>query len=177
MLDQIIRREMTWFYPWLLQLSRRLLGRERAGHTLQPTALAHEVLGKLFTWDGQLYDSSKQGLQQLAASVARKSLVDSGRRYKVRLKAMDKFRLAEEQRLLPTSSTIQALLDAIERLRQLDPQLARLVELRFLEGYSNQEAIELLNLSPRTAARKWRFAKSYLAKAISNDEKEKSPYP
>jgi len=169
MLQKTIQRELCWFYPWLIQFSRRLLGGERLGHTLQPTALAHEVLSKLMRWIGEMSDGSKRGLQQLAASVARKTLIDSGRRHQTKVKALQ--HLAEEEQNAHSlhPDTVEKLLLALERLRNFDEQIARLVELRYFEGYSRQEATEVLNLSPRTAARKWTFAKAYLAKAIHQD--------
>jgi RNA polymerase sigma factor (TIGR02999 family) len=168
MLNQTIQRELAWFYPWLVRFSRRLLGSERLEHTLQPTALAHEVLGKMLSWNGQLTDSTERNLQQLAASIARKTLIDSGRRYIVRRKALKRIGVQQvENTVEVTPKKIESLLGAVEELKAFDPQLARLVELRFFEGYSQKEAIEILSLSPRTAARKWVFAKAYLARAMA----------
>jgi len=168
MLNQTIQRELTWFYPWLVQFSRRLLGGERVGHTLQPTALAHEVLGKMLSWDGQLTDSTERSLQELAASIARKTLVDSGRRHIIRRKALKKIGTKQTETVVEvTPKAVESLLGAVEELKTFDPSLARLVELRFFEGYSQKEAIEILSLAPRTAARKWVFAKADLARAMA----------
>jgi DNA-directed RNA polymerase specialized sigma24 family protein len=168
MLNQTIQRELTWFYPWLVQFSRRLLGGERVGHTLQPTALAHEVLGKMLSWDGQLTDSTERSLQQLAASIARKTLVDSGRRHIIRRKALKRIGTKQAETVVEvTPKAVESLLGAVEELKTFDPSLARLVELRFFEGYSQKEAMEILSLAPRTAARKWVFAKAYLARAMA----------
>jgi RNA polymerase sigma factor (TIGR02999 family) len=169
MLQKTIRRELVWFYPWLVEFSRRLLGGERIGHTLQPTALAHEVIAKLMRWDGEMSDSSNRGLQQLAACMARKALIDSGRRHQTRVKALKRIATEKEQSPALQPATVDKLLMALERLRDFDAELARFVELRYFEGYSRQEAVEILNLSPRTAARKWVFAKAYLAKAMEQD--------
>jgi DNA-directed RNA polymerase specialized sigma24 family protein len=136
---------------------------------LQPTALAHEVIAKLMRWDGEMSDSSKRGLQQLAACVARKALIDSGRRHQTRVKALKRIATEKEQSPALQPATVDKLLMALERLRGFDAELARFVELRYFEGYSRQEAVEILNLSPRTAARKWVFAKAYLAKAMEQD--------
>lgn len=168
-LKQTIQRELTWFYPWLLQFSRRLLGNERAGHTLQPTALAHEVLGKLLVWDGEIGGSSQRDLQQLAASVARKTLIDSGRRFAARQKALAHITAeAREHREIKPHSFDQ-LLAALEQLQAIDSQISRLAELRFFEGYSEEEAAEILGISARTASRKWQFAKVFLAKHLVKD--------
>ena len=169
MLQKTIQRELIWFYPWLVHFSRKLLGGERAEHTLQPTALAHEVMAKLLRWDGEMQDGSKRSLQQLAASMARKTLIDSGRKHQTRVKALKKIAAEKEQSSTLKPETIDKLLNALERLRSFDAQIARLVELRYFEGYAHQEAIEILSLSPRTAARKWVFAKAYLAKAMEQD--------
>lgn len=169
MLQKTIQRELNWFYPWLVQFSRRLLGGERNEHTLQPTALAHEVIAKLMRWEGEISDGSKRGLQQLAACVARKTLIDSGRRHQTRVKALRSIVTDKEKSAGLKCATVDKLLMALERLRGFDAELARFVELRYFEGYSRQEAVEILNLSSRTAARKWVFAKAYLFKAMEQD--------
>jgi RNA polymerase sigma factor (TIGR02999 family) len=166
---QTIQRELTWLYPWLLQFSRRLLGNERPGHTLQPTALAHEVLGKLLVWEGEVGDSSQRDLQQLAASVARKTLIDSGRRFAARQKAIAHITAKAREHREISPHSFDELLAALEQLQKIDSQISRLAELRFFEGYSEEDAAEILGISSRTASRKWKFAKAYLAKHLAKD--------
>ena len=63
-----------------------------------------------------------------------------------------------------------AMDDALERFTALDPQKAELVKLRYFAGLTNDEAAEILELSPATADRKWAFAKTWLLDRMSSDE-------
>lgn len=166
---QMIQRELVWLYPWLIQLSRRLLRNERFGHTMQPTALAHEVLGKLLVLEGEITPTSKRDLQLLSASLAKRTLIDSGRRFAARQKALAHItsEAREHQRIEP--QYFDELLVALERLQEIDSQISRLAELRFFEGYSEEEAAEILGISVRTASRKWKFAKAYIKTHVVNN--------
>jgi DNA-directed RNA polymerase specialized sigma24 family protein len=65
---------------------------------------------------------------------------------------------------------LAAVVDAMEELESIDPTLSSLIRYRFFQGYSLQKTAELLDLPPRTAARRWAFAKAFLADAISSLE-------
>jgi RNA polymerase sigma factor (TIGR02999 family) len=175
MISQIIHRELVWFYPWLRRMAGALMSSERRSHTLQPTALANEVLAKLLAWKGDLSNDTEKSLRLLAVTVARQTLIDHGRRFASRRKHLAHIR--DEQRECNASSEASSLstrvtmvLEAIESLKVIDPQLSDLVRLRFLEGYTHQQATRMLGMSPRTAARRWAFAKAFLAEAVSRDE-------
>lgn len=153
---------------------------ERRSHTLQPTALANEVLAKLLAWKGDLSNDTEKSLRLLAVTVARQTLIDHGRRFATRRRHLAEIR--EEQRsqattpeAVPLSARVTMVLEAIESLKAIDPQLSDLVRLRFLEGYTHQQATRMLGMSPRTAARRWAFAKAFLADAILRQEESSSP--
>ncbi|MCU0707397.1 MAG: ECF-type sigma factor [Pirellula sp.] len=180
MLSQIIHRELVWFYPWLRRMAGALMASERRSHTLQPTALANEVLAKLLAWKGDLSKDTEKSLRLLAVTVARQTLIDHGRRFASRRRHLTQIR--DEQRACtvpseaaPLNTRVTMVLEAIESLKTIDPQLSDLVRLRFLEGYTHQQATRMLGMSPRTAARRWAFAKAFLAEAISREE-DNLPY-
>jgi DNA-directed RNA polymerase specialized sigma24 family protein len=64
------------------------------------------------------------------------------------------------------------VLHAIEQLESVDANLAGLVRLRFFEGYTHEQATRKLGLSPRTASRRWAFAKAFLSEAIRREEED-----
>lgn len=169
MIRQRIQREISWFYPWLRHLSQRLLARERTNHTLQPTALANEVLAKLMIWQGTLADESMESLCRLASVVARQTLIDSGRKHRQRMKNLEnhaQLRVSLPQR----DKVIECLRHALRELEELDPGLGKLIELRFIDGRKLSEVAEILGWSERTAGRRWSFAKAWLAHAMHVDD-------
>jgi RNA polymerase sigma factor (TIGR02999 family) len=175
MLHQVIQRELVWFYPWLRRMTNALMAFESRSHTLQPTALAHEVLAKLLAWQGEVTDNTEQSLRMLSITIAKQTLIDHGRRRSTRgshwKQVCDQHRTRLESEQRPSvRKRLTAVLDAIEELDSLDPVLANLVRLRFFEGYNLLQSAQMLGLSPRTAARRWAFAKAFLADAIAQSE-------
>jgi len=180
MLTQVIQRELFWFYPWLRRMTSVLMNFEKRSHTLQPTALAHEVLSKLLTWHGQVSGNAEHSLRMLAITIAKQTLIDHGRRRRTR--AMHWEQLCEDHRMqlecerhASVQMRLTALIYAIEELESIDPILADMVRLRFFEGYSHQQTVQMLGLSQRTAARRWAFAKAFLADAIASAESAGDP--
>ena len=173
MLQSQISQEISWFYPWLRKLSGNLIAFQYSGKTLQPTALANEIIVKMLRWKGELNGETERSLRALATTIAKQTLIDLGRRRSCREKYLRNCQV-ELSSSAPNGvqsnieSRVASVLIAIEQLEQLDVNLARLVRLRFFEGYSLAEATEMLGLSPRTAARRWTFAKAYLADAIQD---------
>jgi RNA polymerase sigma-70 factor, ECF subfamily len=168
MLRDHIHQEIGWFYPWLRRLTGRLMFRERHGHTLQPTALTNEVLLKLMAWQGELQaPDAEKGLKSLATTVARQTLVDSVRKHHHRRKYLEAQR-AQPQAKAETQTRVRVAA-ALEKLAVSTPQVAELIRLRFFERYSLEESARLLGWSERTAARRWAFAKAYLASQLHED--------
>ncbi len=175
MLHQTIHREIVWFYPWLRKMASGLMASERRSHTLQPTALANEVLAKLMSWKGDISGDTELSLRVLATTVAKQTLIDRGRRrtnkdlYMERMRHENANQWLHQETPLP-GSRVPIVLDVIEQLESIDQDLASLVRMRFFEGCTFQQATERLGMSPRTAARRWAFAKTFLAKAIEREE-------
>jgi RNA polymerase sigma factor (TIGR02999 family) len=155
------------------------LRREGEGHTLQTTALVHEAWLRLDAQRDMRWDSRSQFFA-VAAQIMRRILVDHARRRhalkrggaptQVTLGAVDR----EDQRSgasgAPRSSLdpvdLLALDDALAHLAALDPNKARLVELRYFAGLSMSEAAEALGVSLATAGREWAIARMWLRRDL-----------
>lgn len=151
-------------YDQLKRLARRYMRRERAGHTLQTTALVHEAYLKLV---GQ-HSPHWQGRAQfygIAAQLMRRILIDHARRHLRQKRGGTQVILPLEEGLAFTPEHSEDLLkldEALDRLSKLDPRQSRIVELRFFGGLSVEETSRFLNVSPITVKRDWAVAKVWL---------------
>ena len=151
-------------YDQLKRLARRYMRRERAGHTLQTTALVHEAYLKLV---GQ-HSPHWQGRAQFygtAAQLMRRILIDHARRHLREKRGGTQVILPLEAALAFTPEHSEDLLkldEALDRLSKLDPRQSRIVELRFFGGLSVEETSRFLNVSPITVKRDWAVAKVWL---------------
>jgi RNA polymerase sigma-70 factor, ECF subfamily len=152
----------------LRRVAARQLRHERADHTLQPTALVHEAYVKLV--DQRRVDwRNRAHFYGVASQVMRRILVDYARRHKADKRGHGLERVTIDEALnVPAPDQIPVLiLDlAIGRLEQIDPRLARLVEVRAFGGCTLEEAAEVLNVSESTAKRDWRTAKAWLMREL-----------
>lgn len=161
-------------YEELRALAAARLAAEKPGQTLQATALVHEAYlrlvggGKSPQWNGRGHFFGA------AAEAMRRILVDSARR-KQSLKQGGQFRrcdadldqLAQDQ----GSDDLLAVDEALAKLAQDNPPVAKLVELKYFAGLTLDEAAAALGVSVRTASRYWTYAKAYLHNAVQNDGK------
>jgi RNA polymerase sigma factor (TIGR02999 family) len=155
-------------YAELRRVAARRLRNERADHTLQPTALVHEVYLRLV--DQRQVDWRNRGhFFGVAAQVMRRILVDHARRHGaskrgdgVRCVSIDEARDVAASKEIP----ILALDRALDRLEKVDPDLVRIVELRAFGGLTIDEAAGVLSVSPSTAKREWRTAKAWLTREL-----------
>jgi len=160
----------SWFYPWLRKLASKMLASERTV-TLQPTALANEVVLKLMSWGGTTQEDTSDSLKRLAAKVARQLLVDRGRKQSAKrrfidLKAYQEAQERQDQVCVSRGTRVLEIMEAVEQLRTIDPILGQLVALRFFEGLDIDASASRLGLSRRTAIRRWIFAKAFLKERI-----------
>ena len=155
-------------YAELRLLARNLMRRERAGHTLQPTALVHEAYLKLFdqryaTWQNRAHFFG------VAARAMREILVDHARRRAAAKRGGDAARISLDEielKLPAPSIDLIALNVALDRMATLDPAQARLVELRAFGGLTIDETAEVLGCSPATVTRQWRHAEAWLHREL-----------
>jgi RNA polymerase sigma-70 factor (ECF subfamily) len=155
-------------YQELRRLAASYLRRERPGQTLQPTALVHEAYLRLMKdrpdrWQNRAHfcaiaaHSMRQILIERAR--ARGALKRGGAHPRVTL---DEALVAGGER----SFDFVALDQALERLNALDPEQARLVELRFFGGLTIDETAEAMQISPATVKRHWTVARAWLAREL-----------
>jgi RNA polymerase sigma factor (TIGR02999 family) len=157
-------------YRELRGLARFHLRRERAGHTLSTTALAHEAYLRL-TQIERLGLEDRAHFLALASRVMRRVLIDYARRRNrqkrsggwERITLDASFALVEDQ---PTD--LLALDQALSGLEREDARAARLVEYRFFGGLTLEEAAEVLGVSLATAKRDWTLARAWLNRALSS---------
>jgi RNA polymerase sigma factor (TIGR02999 family) len=157
-------------YAELRVMARRCLKNEAQGNTLQATALVHEVYIRLVDvtsveWQarGQFFAIAAQMMRRILVDAARKR--GSRRRDGVPLKV----NLDQAALLSPAAErSILALDDALTTFSQMAPRQAKVVELRYFGGLTEEEIEAALSISPRTIRRDWDFAKSWLMRELDH---------
>jgi RNA polymerase sigma factor (TIGR02999 family) len=157
-------------YAELRRIAGRQLRRERIGHTLQPTALVHEVYLRLV--DQRQADwQNRAHFFGVAAQIMRRILVDHVRRHSAgkRGGGLRSVSIEDAQEVAASGDMpILALDQALSRLQRMDPDLAKIVELRAFGGLTIEEAAHVLDVSPSTAKRDWRTAKAWLKRELGS---------
>ena len=156
-------------YDDLHALARKYLRAERAGHTLQPTALVHEAYMKLVDqtrvdWQGRTHFFA------VGAQAMRRILVDHARARGAAKRGGAYQRISIDEQLLAAGRRDEDLLqldEALQKLAAIDVQQAKMVELRFFGGLSVAEAAAALGMSKRTAEREWNMVRSWLRRELS----------
>lgn len=161
-------------YAELRRLAVRRMANERAGHTLQPTALVHDAYLRLVGPDGA--DQNWNGQAHFfgaAAEAMRRILIESARK-KGRIKRGGEFdRVTWVESQIGDGSPGEELLavnEALEKLEAEDPDLARLAKLRYFAGMTVPETAAALGISPRSVNRQWECARAWLYCEISGSE-------
>lgn len=150
--------------PELRRLARHFMNAEAPGHTLQSTALVSEVYLRLREAHG-LEPHGRAWFFAAAAQIMRRILVDHARRRKRAKRGGDALQVSLTDAGLRAQKSTLDVLDlhrALERLAEVDPRKARLVELRFFGGLSEEEVADVLGIPLRSAQREWSFARAYL---------------
>ena len=159
-------------YAELRRQARRALLSEAAGHTLQPTALVHEAYLKLVDQQPSGWQSRSQ-FYALAARCMRQVLVDAARtrRAAKRGGGAHPITLSDAKNLASatevTSEDVLALDEALTRLSALDPDQARLVELRYFAGLTLDDTAATLGVSTATVSREWTVARLWLRRELA----------
>lgn len=173
--DGAAERVIEMVYAELRSLADGALRGERADHTLQPTALVHEAWMKLSAQAGVDWQNRAHFLG-IASLAMRRVLVDHAR-----MRARDKrgggaqrealvTGLAGEQGPLGQDLDILALEEGLEQLKQHSERAAKVVELRFFGGLTEEETAEVLGVTRPTVTRDWRAARALLSTWIRGDE-------
>jgi RNA polymerase sigma factor (TIGR02999 family) len=159
---------MPIVYAELRRVAARQLRSEREGHTLQPTALVHEAYVRLVD-QRQANLRNRAHFFGVAAQVMRRILVDHARRHHARKRGDGAELVSIDQASKSAAADETSILEldhALQRLRDVDDELARIAELRAFGGLTVEEAAHFLNVSPSTVKRQWRIAKAWLAREL-----------
>jgi RNA polymerase sigma-70 factor, ECF subfamily len=157
-------------YEELHRQAHRYLQKERAGHTLQTTALVHEAYLKLVGQKSVAWES-RSHFFAIAATMMRRILIDYA-------KAKHRVRRGGEAEDLPLENALTisvseadfdllALDEALDRLAEREVHLVRIVELRFFSGLDVAETAEVLGVSESTVKRDWQMAKAWLHRELA----------
>jgi RNA polymerase sigma factor (TIGR02999 family) len=156
-------------YDELRRLAARYMRHERPGQTLQATALVHEAYMRLATAGAPWTD--KRHFIGIAARSMRQILVERARARgaQKRWAGLDRVSMTDSLAVAADpESMLPALDEALERLDAIDPEQARIVELRFFVGLSIEEAADALDMSPATLKRRWALARAWLFRELSD---------
>ena len=159
-------------YDQLKAIARHRMSGERIGHTLQATALVHEVFCRLVgprekPWQGagHFYAAAAEAMRRvlLDHAKARGRKKRGGGRKRELVNVLD---LADEN----NADDVLALDEALCRLEEENAEAASVVRLRFFAGLSVDETAETLGMSPRTVDRRWKFARAWLFRELNESE-------
>lgn len=159
-------------YDQLHALAGAYLRHERAGHTLQTTALVHEAYLKLVDQTQAQYHN-RAHFYAIAAQAMRRILVNHARDAKRLKRGGDRQRieLDETPGAAPQESVdLDALDRSLQRLATLDDRKARTVEMRFFGGMSIEDTASALGVAPATVKRDWDFARAWLHRDMSGSD-------
>ena len=166
---EVESRLLEAVYPELRRIAAHYMQGERAGHTLQPTALVNEAYLELIG-QADIDWRNRSHFFGIAAQLMRRILVNYARTKKAqkregkrqRIELTDTLAIAEDR-----LDEIIAVDAALDRLAEWDPRQAKIVELRFFAGLTEDETAEALSISPRTVKRDWMVAKAWLHTELS----------
>jgi len=154
-------------YTELRRLAASYMRKERPDHTLRPTALVHEaylrLIGQEQDWEGRTH------FLGVAAQQMRRILVDHARKHRAAKRAGGEGRVPFDDALAVANQRpgdLLALDATLDQFAREFPRHARVVELRFFGGYTEDEIAAMLSVSPETVKRDWRFAKTWLSREI-----------
>jgi RNA polymerase sigma factor (TIGR02999 family) len=157
-------------YRELREIAAALLRRERSGHTLQPTALAHEAFLRLRERIGGGWDDRDiAGLRALAATAMRRILVDHARRRGADKRGAGWLRVAMPEATIdaPEPLELLALNEALEALALFDERKAKVVELRFFGGLTGDEVADAIGTARSTVEADWFLARAWLRQRLA----------
>ncbi len=169
--QQALGALMPLVYDELHRLARSYMRRERPGHTLQTTGLVHEaylrLVGQNANWTNRAH------FLGIAAQMMRRILVDHAKSNRRAKRGGGAIKVTLDAPALVSKDAdaeLIALEEALNRLSNIDPQRARIVELRFFGGLSNEEASKVLGISTATVQRQWAGARAWLYHELKNQE-------
>jgi RNA polymerase sigma factor (TIGR02999 family) len=158
----------------LRRIAARYMARERAGHTLQPTALVNEVYVRLVDVDRVKWQNRAHFLA-VSSRLMRRVLVDfaRARSYKKRGGAVERVAFDDNAIIdIGRGHDVLALDDALDALARVDARQSQIVVMRFFAGLTNDEIASALGISTATVMRDWKLAKTWLLRELDRTRTE-----
>lgn len=163
-----LERLLPLVYAELKGIARRQMSRERADHTLRPTALVHEAYMRLVASTGERFES-RAHFFGVAARAMRQVLIDHARKRAADKRGGGRERTSPDEERLGVEYDLDGLIaldDALRKLEEMDERAARVVEQRFFAGLTESEIAALLGITERTVQRDWARARAWLYREL-----------
>lgn len=168
--EKTVSKMIPEVYSDLRRIAADKIGRERAGQTLQATALVHEAFMRLArSGDDRKWKNDRHFISAAAESM-RRILIENARAKSSRKRGGNPYLTQlEESKIIDTipSDEILSVNEALDKFTEVDPEAAELVKLRYFVGLTIEEAADALNISRRTADRRWCFARAWLYRELN----------
>src|SRR6201982_2638182 len=158
--------------PELPRLAHHYMSRERAGHTLQTTAILNEAYLRMVDNTKPLWQN-RTHFVAATAQLMRRIMVDHAREHHSLKRGGGALKVTLDEAALVTETRSEELLaldEALERLAAQDARKGQIVELRYFGGLTVEETAEFLKLSQRTVEREWTMAKAWLYRELTNGQ-------
>ncbi len=160
-------------YEELRRLAGRKMAHEPAGQTLNATALVHEAYLRLVGVGAEQQWDSRGHFFAAAAEAMRRILIENARRRRSAKRGgkLTRRELHENDAVVESGDheSLLALDEALTKLAAVEPEMARLVELRYFAGLTVEDAAQALGVSPRNAKRNWAYARAWLRREMDRE--------
>lgn len=170
--DESYNRLFSAVYDQLRDIANRQLVRERNNHTLSKTDLVHEVFLKMT--DNQEVDwKNRAHFYGVAALCMKQLLVDYARKRQAQKRGGDFTRKTYVEELIPAEKEAEEIIsvdEALEKLREMDSRMAKVVDYRFFGGLTIEETAEVMGISKNTVTRDWAKARGLLYKELKDQK-------
>jgi RNA polymerase sigma-70 factor (ECF subfamily) len=166
--EAALERLVPLVEPELHRIARRCMAGERAGHSLQATALVNEAYLRLVDVQRVNWQDRAHFLA-MSARLMRRVLVDAARAKGYQKRGGGAVKVTLDEALIPSAGPavdLVALNDALEALAAFDERKSRVVEMRFFGGLSVEESAAVLDVSVDTVMRDWKLAKAWLLREM-----------
>ncbi len=165
-----LEQMMPLVYEELRKMARQYMQSQRSDHTLQPTALIHEMYVKLAGAHEQSW-KNRAHFFGVAATAMRHILVDYVRRRGYEKHGGKLARVELDESIIVSTERAAGLIEldeALKKLAALDERKGRVVELKYFGGLDNEEIAEVLKVTTKTVTRDWHFARTWLLRELSH---------
>ncbi len=165
-------RLVPFVYDELKRQARKMMSRERLGHTLQPTALVHEAFLQITEQTGIEW-KNRSHFYGIASHLMRQILMQYARKHAANKRGNSPIHLSIDDinvSIMERSSSILALDEALAQLETVNERQAKVVEMRFFGGLNNTEISEALEISERTVIRLWQAARFWLYRELNQKD-------